>query len=825
MECSDYSHYNSICSFMLKGNGKMTKGDKAYVTSYANIKALLVFFAVAMSWILKAVAHYSSSSDERLEFSQANQGRVKDFARSLGIDSSEEEVIQPLVDESPGDEANNNSDVGAAKSKGKGKRPRTNLDNYPAPPVSRPVGRPRKVAPKSHVNPARSAPERAEFARGSKNPNGNAITVRAERRTWYAIEDTRSDTIDSIGCMEAIQKREDDDCENIVAEYSNNNNLAKSPIEMQRQVVQAYLGATQGPATHIRTEGQERDMKFAEDFLQSRAPKLRSVTVHGETLRTSIEHIRYMSKELASGSLHAAAFLLNSLMQFAGNLRRAGHGAARLLCVRRKFDETPAPLKIKALRKSLAKYELDDGRTDSEEVDDDEQIQEEKGSAKVLQTLAQWRLLLEDGSSDVVEDGAQPSATLKKTVSFSGKLPTWLQALERNTGRVLARAVYDTCASVNFALAAAKRMVMISVVDRFSGNLAAWDGLREGDEASYDHILSECDVHALHTIAERTLQFKEFRLPTSAVIESAIMFSDATKKHNLRIALRKIVDESLVVVYAEPPGGEIKEYRDAILDLFIGDGGVIDSRRTTTGPAWKARKVKKFRRNCRVWMNNTLNGDWQDADVVEHYCRAGCCKNRSETVKKICKFAEKAFIRSGPDIMSRSRWLGIHESIDWHGLFTACHKLLSRAIGSMPAPKGKEKNKSPQPPLAALPDEDGDADDEQDAREQPELVSSDDEGADEANPGDIVDANAAADTPGANPVPDIGNRGEVGNPVPDIDTERFGARAVHKASREQRDKAEATVKSWLCTQDLLRPTKILLVADMHYVCDVCNMKK
>ena len=90
MECSDYSHYNSICSFMLKGNGKMTKGDKAYVTSYANIKALLVFFAVAMSWILKAVAHYSSSSDE----SDVGQSNV------LASSSSEEDhnpvVFAPL---------------------------------------------------------------------------------------------------------------------------------------------------------------------------------------------------------------------------------------------------------------------------------------------------------------------------------------------------------------------------------------------------------------------------------------------------------------------------------------------------------------------------------------------------------------------------------------------------------------------------------------------------------------------------------------------------------------------------------------------------------
>ena len=347
-----------------------------------------------------------------------------------------------------------------------------------------------------------------------------------------------------------------------------------------------------------------------------------------------------------------------------------------LLCVGRKYDETPSKITVS----------FKTGGQGSKE---------ENATAKVIQTRCHLSMLLRHG------DG--PSS---KFCFLDCNIPTWLQAVDRTTAETTKAAQKDILNSIAGLQEASSlfRMTVHQVTtDKYAANLKCEQLL--GKEMP-DSIISHytCDVRKLAAVETKTLRFVDGHV--SAMIAGALALGEAGTLRSLRESLDAVLADRLKVLFGEPPSDSYTvAYRTAVLNAFlpVPKGAQEEIMRS---------KVKKrcFMRRCLV--SFFLNDDLQD-DVHVHFWTTQPSASRQQVVKSMSRFLVPALLPSKPPLFFRSKWTGFQGAYQYFGLLALCHNLLKPLIlhffgSSMPAAPAAtatapEASVPPQP----LPDEAG----------------------------------------------------------------------------------------------------------------------
>ena len=114
-------------------------------------------------------------------------------------------------------------------------------------------------------------------------------------------------------------------------------------------------------------------------------------------------------------------------------------------------------------------------------------------------------------------------------------------------------------------------------------------------------------------------------------------------------------------------------------DPAIGPGPAADRHRTAVfGVVFpKVRGRNQRRKRLHLWVVRRLtNGDIRKGKCFQHFCRDKCCKDHKDFLRKLRWFVA---IVAGKmcRIFPRSRWTGMDESMDWIGLLSSIHNLLT----------------------------------------------------------------------------------------------------------------------------------------------------
>jgi hypothetical protein len=270
----------------------------------------------------------------------------------------------------------------------------------------------------------------------------------------------------------------------------------------------------------------------------------------------------------------------------------------------------------------------------------------------------------------LVLEGAYGLALRKKAASGAqicklvGKLPCTPQAIERNNGECLKRAMQEMRLEVDELIDMKfMRLIDLHIHDECSSNLRAERSLAldykqhspTPDARSSLGFL--CDAHKkAQTLGGMVAVVKPF---DTQLIRLALSCKSLMRQH-LRREVRAIIKEQLVIHFDADPPLASNEHRRAVFDVFLSGQNPRDRYRAEV-------------------LGKLFNGDYERMDQIDHYCR-GCCASPRETMRLCCTVGVDAlFPRWAFPILQRNNWTGSDNAIDTFGLPSHIHGIFEKA--------------------------------------------------------------------------------------------------------------------------------------------------
>eukprot|EP00971_Amphidinium_carterae_P351874 6492316-Amphidinium_carterae.1 len=245
----------------------------------------------------------------------------------------------------------------------------------------------------------------------------------------------------------------------------------------------------------------------------------------------------------------------------------------------------------------------------------------EKMVAKVLQLKQSHAFLVQVGAQHIMIVG-------------DALLP--LQAMQHNNSNVMLEILQRfSCFSP-----ACKRFQCHSrcvVADKAKCNPKAETHLQDSRRLSSTSSLLQCDLHNIAACTRKTLDGL-LGHHCSGLIRLALSLQVGSAMSTFKRALREEIAESLVLKIGslDPKASEFKRYA---LDL-----------------CWNT-STRRLRRKLNIL--SVCNGDWRNAKQIEYYTdRPGCLQDKSEITKLLVSALENIFLKPGPTIFRRDRWIG-----------------------------------------------------------------------------------------------------------------------------------------------------------------------
>ena len=149
------------------------------------------------------------------------------------------------------------------------------------------------------------------------------------------------------------------------------------------------------------------------------------------------------------------------------------------------------------------------------------------------------------------------------------EIPVPLACMDRNTAENQCAVLRDAVRRVPELRAFQKEFrsqARIAVVDRFGANTRGEDYLRSHAGKCTTTIFS-CEVHKTAGSMKRALFPADSCI--SGVIHCGLAQEGSGTIQTLRQILQNIFQESLQIMFGEPPGGQVLQHRKAVMDMFL----------------------------------------------------------------------------------------------------------------------------------------------------------------------------------------------------------------------------------------------------------------
>ena len=341
---------------------------------------------------------------------------------------------------------------------------------------------------------------------------------------------------------------------------------------------------------------------------------------------------------------------------------------ALLLCVTRKYDETPSKI-------SVAFQDKDKGSNVQKEFN---------STAKVMQSRLQISLLVKHRQSG-------------EYCFMEFMLPSWLKALDRTTAETT-KQVQQAHLGLVPSLTESSRAFGLYIhqvcTDKYSANIKAEKSMQsEMSHGCISHYT--CDIHKAALIQSKTLKFVSGHV--SALISGALAFGESGCLRLLRQSLEAVLEDKVRVLYGTPPqDGYTVSFRNAVLDAFL------------PVPKGTVQDIMKSKAKKRVFMQRWIvsffcNDDIQDTTHVTFWTHHWQVE-RQHVLRLMRKFLVPALLPAKPPMFFRSKWTGFQQSYEYFGLLATCHGLLLPTIAhyfsqDLPATIAQERSADDAPPL------------------------------------------------------------------------------------------------------------------------------
>ena len=298
--------------------------------------------------------------------------------------------------------------------------------------------------------------------------------------------------------------------------------------------------------------------------------------------------------------------------------------------------------------------------------------------------------------------------TAKQSFNFlSGGVPTCLFALEKTTAKctraALTRALEEVPGLTDFAQSGFKFQLRHSCTDRYTANIAAERALQQ-DYPDMELCHTFCDIHRLYTATKVSMATVESDV--AGMLAFGVGFAETGSCASFQQALCRIFARKMVVYFTPAPtldvNSKASRYQQDLMNLFLPITGV--------DPPYAKLNAKR-----RYVISYLLNGDWEDATEVSHYCGYGCCISSEATMKCFAMYLTWAICPRQIPIFPRSRWTQYDKCVDACGVLAGIHGLLADLMQELtggpqpaiPAGVGSTVPVSAAPPISIMDDDTG----------------------------------------------------------------------------------------------------------------------
>ena len=211
------------------------------------------------------------------------------------------------------------------------------------------------------------------------------------------------------------------------------------------------------------------------------------------------------------------------------------------------------------------------------------------------------------------------------------------------------------------------------VADRHASNAKAERALQHRDLANGYHMwpkfAQKCEVHIISQSSCSATNICTDDI--SGAISTALSQQGSGVLRTLQALLADVLTEELQVVYDVPPETH-QRLREECYDLYLPLS--LDSVEAGA-VAGGARVVQR-----RYILSRMLNGDISDDSCVWHFCQYNCCLDFDHTVQKMRDFVAWALCPGKTPRFARNRWVNQEPAIEWVGLISSHHSLLSKVM-------------------------------------------------------------------------------------------------------------------------------------------------
>ena len=218
-----------------------------------------------------------------------------------------------------------------------------------------------------------------------------------------------------------------------------------------------------------------------------------------------------------------------------------------LLVKKRVYDETPFRMRVKKQQQQQRQ----------QQQQQQQQQQPKSVVAKTLQTRFSLGMLLEH-------------VPTKSMIFLHGLVITPLQVVQRTRAEDLFRAqtaVERLVPGLDNATKDFETTIQLVTTDRYSANNVCEQAMTFASEGQA-RMHFWCDVHRLSTC--KTWQLAIVDSHVSAMISLSLLMRECGALEQIHDCMKRVVENRLTVEYDTPPAGQVKEHREAVLNLLLG---------------------------------------------------------------------------------------------------------------------------------------------------------------------------------------------------------------------------------------------------------------
>ena len=234
---------------------------------------------------------------------------------------------------------------------------------------------------------------------------------------------------------------------------------------------------------------------------------------------------------------------------------------------------------------------------------------------------------------------------------LEGETVTWLQVLDRNTGETVRRALAEICMTNEDARGEFERVIRVSMSDSAGYNLRAEKHSRD---ASVSRIHLLCDAHIVAGVHQKVNSLLSVGI--SGMVKASLSLQGGGTISVFRRCLRRVLARDLVLI-RDRPSADAMAYKEAMMDLFLGD--------------------KLQNAQVRAVVGRCASGDWRRRGRFE-YLATGA-ETRAEVLKLLYTHLVPAIVGHAPRTFPQHRWTGADLALQDYGLLCLIHDLFGSA--------------------------------------------------------------------------------------------------------------------------------------------------